>query len=46
MADAFFKIIEQREEDEQPTCNYLSDEEIQIIERVFEEVLPPSLKDN
>lgn len=40
MADAFFKIIKQREEDEIPTIDYFSEEEVQIMERIIEKVLP------
>ena len=40
MADAFFKIIKQREEDEMLTIDYFSEEEVQIMERIIEKVLP------
>ena len=40
MADAFFKIIKQREEDEILTIDYFSEEEVQIMERIIEKVLP------
>ena len=40
MADAFFKIIKQREEDERLTIDYFSEEEVQIMERIIEKVLP------
>ena len=40
MADAFFKIIKQREEDEMLTIDYFSEEEMQIMERIIEKVLP------
>ena len=40
MADAFFKIIKQREEDEIPNIDYFSEEEVQIMERIIEKVLP------
>ena len=40
MADAFFKIIKQREEDEIPTIDYFSEEDMQIMERIIEKVLP------
>ena len=38
MADAFFKIIKQREEDQLLTTAYFSEEEMQILERILEEV--------
>lgn len=38
MADAFFKIIKQREEDQLLTTAYFSEEEMQIMERILEEV--------
>lgn len=38
MADAFFKIIKQREEDEILTTDYFSEEEMQIMERIIEQV--------
>ena len=38
MADAFFKIIKQREEDEMLTTDYFSEEEIQIMERIIDKV--------
>lgn len=38
MADAFFKIIKQREEDKILTTAYFSEEEMQIMERILEEV--------
>ena len=38
MADAFFKIIKQREEDEMLTIDYFSEEEVQIMERIIEKV--------
>ncbi len=40
MADAFFMIIKQREEDEMLTIDYFSEEEVQIMERIIEKVLP------
>ena len=40
MADAFFKIIKQREEDEMLTIDYFSEEEVRIMERIIEKVLP------
>ena len=40
MADAFFKIIKQREEDKILTIDYFSEEEVQIMERIIEKVLP------
>jgi hypothetical protein len=40
MADAFFKIIKQREEDEMLTIDCFSEEEVQIMERIIEKVLP------
>ena len=40
MADAFFKILKQREEDEMLTIDYFSEEEVQIMERIIEKVLP------
>ena len=40
MADAFFKIIKQREEDEMLNTDYFSEEEVQIMERIIEKVLP------
>ena len=40
MADAFFKIIKQREEDQLLTTAYFSEEEVQIMERIIEKVLP------
>ena len=40
MADAFCKIIKQREEDEMLTIDYFSEEEVQIMERIIEKVLP------
>ena len=40
MADAFFKIIKQREEDQLLTTAYFSEEEMQIMERIIEKVLP------
>ena len=40
MADAFFKIIKQREEDEMLTIDYFSAEEVPIMERIIEKVLP------
>ena len=38
MADAFFKIIKQREEDGMLTTDYFSEEEIQIMERIIDKV--------
>ena len=38
MADAFFKIIKQREEDEIPTIDYFSEEDMQIMERIIDQV--------
>ena len=38
MADAFFKIIKQREEDEMLTIDYFSEEEVQIMERIIDQV--------
>ena len=38
MADAFFKIIKQREEDEIPTIDYFSEEDMQIMERIIDKV--------
>lgn len=38
IADAFFKIIKQREEDQLLTTAYFSEEEMQIMERILEEV--------
>ena len=40
MADAFFKILKQREEDKIPIIDYFSEEEVQIMERIIEKVLP------
>ena len=38
MADAFFKIIKQREEDEMLTIDYFSEEDMQIMERIIDQV--------
>ena len=38
MADAFFKIIKQREEDEIPIIDYFSEEDMQIMERIIDKV--------
>ena len=38
MADAFFKIIKQREEDEMLTTDCFSEEEMQIMERIIDNV--------
>ena len=38
MADAFFKILKQREEDKIPIIDYFSEEEMQIMERIIEQV--------
>ena len=38
MADAFFKIIKQREEDEILTTDYFSEEDMQIMERIIDQV--------
>lgn len=38
MADAFFKIIKQREEDEMLSTAYFSEEELQILECIIERV--------
>ena len=38
MADAFFEIIKQREENEMLTIDYFSEEEVQIMERIIEKV--------
>ena len=38
MADAFFKFIKQREEDQLLATDYFSEEEMQIMERILEEV--------
>ena len=38
MADAFFKIFKQRKEDQLLTTAYFSEEEMQIMERILEEV--------
>ena len=40
MADAFFKFIKQREEDQLLATDYFSEEEVQIMERIIEKVLP------
>ena len=38
MADAFFKILKQREEDKIPIIDYFSEEDIQIMERIIDKV--------
>ena len=38
MADAFFKIIKQREEDEMLNTDYFSEEDMQIMERIIDQV--------
>ena len=38
MADAFFKIIKQREEDKILTIDYFSEEDMQIMERIIDKV--------
>ena len=38
MADAFFKIIKQREEDKILTIDYFSEEAMQIMERIIDKV--------
>ena len=38
MADAFFKIIKQREEDEMLNTDYFSEEDMRIMERIIDQV--------
>ena len=38
MADAFFNILKQREEDKIPNIDYFSEEDIQIMERIIDKV--------